>query len=93
MRKVKLEGRILTDGLLFPEGPIAMNDGSVIVVEIEGGRLIRVAPDWARAAASLYVVYPSAKHVPKKVIAFRDFVLETFQQLGSRTVTPVRGRA
>lgn len=56
------------------------------------GRLVRVLPEWSRAAASLYVVYPSAKHVPKKVIAFRDFVLETFEQLGHRPGAALRAR-
>ncbi len=42
---MKLNGREVTRGLKFPEGPIAMPDGSVLVVEIEGGRLIRVMPD------------------------------------------------
>ena len=37
--------QLVTDGLLFPEGPIAMNDGSVILTEIEGQRLTRVTPD------------------------------------------------
>jgi gluconolactonase len=44
-KMLKLEGRELADGLLFPEGPVAMPDGSVVVVEIKGQRLIRVAPD------------------------------------------------
>ncbi|MCB1744825.1 MAG: SMP-30/gluconolactonase/LRE family protein [Gammaproteobacteria bacterium] len=35
----------ITDGLLFPEGPIAMPDGSVLVVEIARGTLTRVLPD------------------------------------------------
>lgn len=35
----------VTSGLLFPEGPIAMPDGSVIVVEIARGTLTRVKPD------------------------------------------------
>ena len=34
--------RVLTDGLQFPEGPIAMPDGSIIVVEIGRGTLTRV---------------------------------------------------
>src|SRR3546814_12793416 len=34
--------RYITAGLRFPEGPIAMLDGSVIVVEIAAGRLSRV---------------------------------------------------
>lgn len=42
---MKLELREITRGLRFPEGPIAMPDGSVLVVEIEGARLIRVLPD------------------------------------------------
>jgi len=41
---MKLQGRIVATGLKFPEGPIAMEDGSVLVVEIEGGRLTRVLP-------------------------------------------------
>jgi gluconolactonase len=35
----------ITDGLRFPEGPIAMADGSVVLCEIAAGRLTRVAPD------------------------------------------------
>src|ERR1043165_4199644 len=32
---------VLAEGLLFPEGPIAMPDGSVILVEIARGTLSR----------------------------------------------------
>jgi gluconolactonase len=35
----------VTTGLRFPEGPVAMPDGSVILTEIEAGRITRVAPD------------------------------------------------
>ena len=45
---MKLNFRVVTDGLKFPEGPIAMADGSVLVVEIEGARLIRVLPDGSK---------------------------------------------
>ncbi len=37
--------REITAGLQFPEGPIAMADGSVILVEIARGTLSRVTPD------------------------------------------------
>jgi gluconolactonase len=40
---MQLGGREVTSGLAFPEGPIALADGSVIVVEIAGGRLTRVS--------------------------------------------------
>lgn len=39
---LKLKGRELAKGLRFPEGPIAMADGSVLLVEIERGTLSRV---------------------------------------------------
>lgn len=35
----------ITSGLRFPEGPIAMPDGSVVLVEIARGTLSRVTPD------------------------------------------------
>jgi len=37
--------REVTTGLRFPEGPVAMPDGSVVLVEIEAARLTRVLPD------------------------------------------------
>ena len=52
MQVRKMEFREVTDGLLFPEGPIAMPDGSVLVVEIKGGRLIRVKPDGSKEVAA-----------------------------------------
>ncbi len=36
---------VVAEGIVFPEGPIAMADGSVILVEIEGQRLTRVLPN------------------------------------------------
>ncbi len=39
------ELRILAHDLKFPEGPVAMADGSVILGEIAGGTVTRVGPD------------------------------------------------
>lgn len=36
---------LVAEGLQFPEGPIAMADGSVVLVEIKRGTLSRVQPD------------------------------------------------
>ena len=36
---------LVTDGLRFPEGPVAMPDGSVVLVEIAAGCVTRVLPD------------------------------------------------
>jgi gluconolactonase len=47
MRELTLQGRIIATGLHFPEGPVALPDGSVLVVEIASGRLVRVTPGGA----------------------------------------------
>ncbi len=39
---------LVCEDLLFPEGPIAMADGSVILTEIKGQRLSRITPDGKR---------------------------------------------
>ena len=39
---------IVATGLRFPEGPVAMADGSIILVEIEAGRITRVRPDGSK---------------------------------------------
>lgn len=44
MKNLILEGELITTGLEFPEGPVAMADGSFLVVEIAGARLTKVAP-------------------------------------------------
>ena len=44
MRELR-EVQIVGDGLAFPEGPVAMRDGSVLVAEIGGGTVARVEPD------------------------------------------------
>jgi len=39
----------MTSGLGFPEGPVAMADGSVILGEIKGRRVTRIAPDGTKS--------------------------------------------
>lgn len=40
--------RVITEGLRFPEGPVAMPDGSIILTEIAEGRITRVQPDGSK---------------------------------------------
>ncbi|HEY8427667.1 MAG TPA: LysR family transcriptional regulator [Sandaracinaceae bacterium] len=42
--------------------------------------LVRVLPDYSVAAGVAYFVYPRARHVPAKVTAFREHVVEAFRQ-------------
>jgi gluconolactonase len=45
MKIVEREFRVVASGLRFPEGPVAMPDGSVLFVELERGSLTRVDRD------------------------------------------------
>lgn len=44
--------RIIAEGLRFPEGPVAMPDGSVILTEIAAGRITRISPDGAKTTVA-----------------------------------------
>jgi gluconolactonase len=44
-----VEIRIMADGLRFPEGPVAMADGSVILGEIAGAAVTRIGRDGSRS--------------------------------------------
>jgi gluconolactonase len=45
-----MDFELLADGLAFPEGPVWLEDGSVIVTEIAAGRITRVKPDGTKQA-------------------------------------------
>jgi gluconolactonase len=49
----KLEGEVIASGLRFPEGPVALADGSVLVVEMERGTLTRIEGGRAEVVAHL----------------------------------------
>ena len=42
------EFELVADGLRFPEGPVWMPDGSIILVEIAAGRITRIRPDGSK---------------------------------------------
>ena len=44
--------RTIATGLRFPEGPVALPDGSIALVEIERGTITRVAPDGAKTVVA-----------------------------------------
>ena len=44
--------KVVAEGLRFPEGPVAMPDGSVVLVEMFGQRVTRVHPDGSKSAVA-----------------------------------------
>jgi DNA-binding transcriptional LysR family regulator len=74
--------RIACDDFLFARYAIRSGAGIgllptfVAEPDVAVGALVRVVPRFERLAGSLYIVTPAARHVPRKVTAFRDLVLE-----------------
>jgi DNA-binding transcriptional LysR family regulator len=79
---VEPRGRIVCDDLLFVRDAIRAGAGVGLLPQfiaepdVVAGRLVRILPRYERAAGALHIVTPAAKHVPLKVTAFRDLVLE-----------------
>ena len=51
--------------------------------DVMAGRLTRVLPEWSRGGGTLYLVYPDNRPLPQKVIAFRDFLVESLRRRGA----------
>ncbi|HEY3776777.1 MAG TPA: SMP-30/gluconolactonase/LRE family protein [Rhizomicrobium sp.] len=45
--------REIASGLEFPEGPVALGDGSILVVEMAAGRITRVPPDGTKQTVAV----------------------------------------
>jgi len=59
-------------------GGIALMPRLVCAKDEKAGRLVRVLPRFEAKGAGLYLMYPSAAHVPARVTAFRNFVAAAF---------------
>jgi gluconolactonase len=44
--------KVVAEGLSFPEGPVAISDGSVVVAEVRSGRITRCGPDGSTTLVS-----------------------------------------
>jgi len=73
--------RLVTDDLLFAHRAVREGMGLGLLPtflarqDVTAGLLIRVLPTWGSKVGSLFFVHPRTEHVPRKVAAFRDFVL------------------
>lgn len=82
---VEMRARIGGDDFSFVRAMVLAGGGIGAMPHINcvadeaSGRLVRVLPAFHMRGASLYVVYPSAKNLPSRVTAFRDFVVEAFR--------------
>jgi DNA-binding transcriptional LysR family regulator len=80
--------RIVCDDLLFVRDAVRAGAGVALLPtfvaepEVISGRLTRILPRFERISGYLHIVAPAMKHVPRKVLAFRELVLELLRARG-----------
>jgi DNA-binding transcriptional LysR family regulator len=57
-------------------GGVGLMPSFLAQAELASGQLVRVLPRYVESGGALLLLHPRAKHVPRKVTAFRDFLLE-----------------
>ncbi len=92
--RIKVTGRIGCNDFSFVRAVAVAGAGIALLPAFRDAPdfdgLVRVMPVWSRPAANFYFVYPAQRHVPRKVIVFRDFVLEAFGQRITVGGTPAK---
>jgi DNA-binding transcriptional LysR family regulator len=78
--------RIVCDDLLFVRDAVRAGAGIAVLPtfyaepDVLAGTLVRVLPRFEQQSATLHIVTPAARHVPRKVTAFRDLALEMLRR-------------
>lgn len=67
--------------LLLADAGVGLVPHVAVARELAEGTLRRVLPDHSQPLVGLSLVYPSAKHLPRRVVLLRDFL---FQALGAQ---------
>jgi DNA-binding transcriptional LysR family regulator len=78
--------RVVTDDMFFARELLRRDAGIGVLPsylaadDVAAGALARVVPRWTTATGGIYLVHPSRKHVPTRVTAFRDLLVELLRQ-------------
>jgi DNA-binding transcriptional LysR family regulator len=87
VERVEVSGTVNADGFEFLRELVAQGRG-IALLPLYACRhargvdnLVRVLPGYATAGASLHLVYPSARYLPKRVALLRDHLLEALPAL------------
>lgn len=78
-------GRITCDDILFVRDALRAGAGIGLLpafiaeADVTAGTLVRILPRHERRVGHLWIVTPATRHMPRKVTAFRDLVLEVLK--------------
>lgn len=67
--------------LALADAGIALLPSLTTAADLAAKRLVPILPEYVARQGGFYLVYPSAQHLPKRVAAFRDFVMDNVQLL------------
>lgn len=87
---VEPRGSISADDISFLKkailagGGIALLPLFLVAREEQSGKLVRVLPEWRFTGSMLHVVYPSARYIPQRVVAFRDYLVRELGKITAR---------
>lgn len=90
IREVTVTGNIGVNDLSFVRkallagAGVALLPDFLVAREVASGKLLRVLPAWTNEGGILYVAYPSARFVPQRVVAFREFLLKELSRVTAR---------
>jgi DNA-binding transcriptional LysR family regulator len=82
---LRLRGRITSDDMSFTREALRAGAGIGLLpafladTDVVSGALVRVLPRWTVPTGALWIVSPSVRQMPKKVVAFRRFALEALK--------------
>ena len=57
------EYRVVAEGLRFPEGPLELPNGDILITEIEAGRLTKIRQDGSKAVSYTHLTLPTILRV------------------------------
>lgn len=101
LARVVVRGSVVANDLSFIRRAAVAGSGIALLPDIVGSLLVRngvlreVLADYHASGYPLYIVYPSRKHVPLRVRALRDFIVESFPredvdpELAANAIDPI----
>lgn len=66
--------------LLRAGGGIGLLPSYLVDADLAAGTLVRVLPRWELRRGAVFLIRPGRKHVPRRVTAFSELLLEMFRQ-------------
>jgi DNA-binding transcriptional LysR family regulator len=85
---INLSGRIQCDDMYFAHAAIRAGAGIGFLPlwlaepDVAAGQLVAVLPRHGQMTGQTYLVYPASKHIPLRVTAFRDLLLDVLTGRG-----------